>query len=566
MAWSLYEVFSPYLFKSIINIIHDHADQSSEIFSLAARPLFLFLSARFFMECSLRFRGFMFAKTMPRLRSDVRKMMFRHIKQHSYRYFSTNLAGSLATHLNEISRSTERIIGAIINDFYPISIAFLLSVYTLWQVHYAFSLLIGCWSIAYSLLIFKFLGKKTLQHATVASASDSAVRGKIADVITNITNVQLFAQMEYEKDYIHPFEKEEVDKAEKFLKYVEIVKGIQALASLALVFTVFYTLFYFWSKQMITLGDFSFVSSLTLFIVGINWFLASLFVHFSEELGKLKQALSIIYTPHEIVDKPSAGILKVELGDIRFEEVCFGYSNSDQLLFDQLNVTIPSGQKVGLVGYSGSGKSTFINLILRNFDVSGGRVLIDEQDISVVTQASLRDQIAMIPQEALLFHRTLMENLRYGTVGATEVEVIEAAKRAHCHEFIAKMPQGYQTLVGDQGTKLSGGQRQRIAIARAFLKNAPILILDEATSALDSETELKIQESLEELMVGRTVLIVAHRLSTLSNVDRILVFQEGKIVEDGSIEELFEQNGLYARLWMMQQRGVVEKGRSSLFT
>jgi ATP-binding cassette subfamily B protein len=220
-----------------------------------------------------------------------------------------------------------------------------------------------------------------------------------------------------------------------------------------------------------------------------------------------------------------------------------------------MNVTIQSGSKTGLVGFSGSGKSTFVNLILRFFDVSSGKILIDWQDIKQVTQDSLRQSIALIPQDTSLFHRSLMENIRYGRLEATDEEVFEVSKQAHCDEFIRQLPEGYQTLVGERGIKLSGGQRQRIAIARAMLKKAPILILDEATSALDSVTEKYIQESLHELMTGCTTIVIAHRLSTLAEMDRILVFSKGSIVEEGTHQQLLALNGHYAKMWKMQAGG-----------
>ena len=256
----------------------------------------------------------------------------------------------------------------------------------------------------------------------------------------------------------------------------------------------------------------------------------------------------------ELEDKQDAATLIVSKGQITFEGVKFHYKGTEPP-FQNKSVTIEAGQKVGLVGYSGGGKSTFVNLILRLYDVTDGRILIDNQDIRDVTQDSLRSQIAMIPQDPSLFHRTLMENIRYGRVAATNAEGIAAAKKAHAHEFISKLPQGYESLVGERGVKLSGGQRQRIAIARAILKNAPILILDEATSQLDSVTERDIQESLWQLMQDKTTIVIAHRLSTLLHMDRIIVFDQGKIVEDGTHTELLSKRGLYKTLWDAQVGG-----------
>ncbi len=246
--------------------------------------------------------------------------------------------------------------------------------------------------------------------------------------------------------------------------------------------------------------------------------------------------------------------IKVTKGKIQFQKVHFQYENAARLFSDK-SVTIQPGQKVGLVGYSGSGKTTFVNLILRLYDIQSGHILIDGQNIATVTQESLRKEIALIPQDPTLFHRSLMENIRYGQPEATDEDVMVAAQKAHAHEFIMNLPDGYHTLVGERGIRLSGGQRQRVAIARAILKNAPILILDEATSALDSITEAQIQESLAILMGGRTTLVIAHRLSTLLNMDRLLIFDQGKVIEDGTHKSLIEKKGLYQSLWKAQVGG-----------
>lgn len=270
--------------------------------------------------------------------------------------------------------------------------------------------------------------------------------------------------------------------------------------------------------------------------------------------GTVSDSLQLIRKGHDLVDKPTAKPIVITNGRIQFEQVLFEYKKN-RPIFENLNLTIPAGQKVGLVGFSGSGKTTFVNLLLRFYDIQSGHINIDNQDIAKVTQDSLRSQIAMIPQDSSLFHRTLMDNIRYGRLDASDEEVLQASKLAHCHEFIMQLDQEYEALVGERGIKLSGGQRQRIAIARAVLKNAPILILDEATSSLDSVTEKLIQDSLKKLMQNRTTIVVAHRLSTLSDMDRVLVFHHGKIIEDGTKENLLQANGHFATLWAMQTDG-----------
>jgi ATP-binding cassette subfamily B protein len=309
----------------------------------------------------------------------------------------------------------------------------------------------------------------------------------------------------------------------------------------------------YWSQGSISTGEvvqvFNTVWNLGLMI----WFAGEEIPAFFQSLGIAKQALSLMKDPQDILDIPNAQSLLVQGGEIVFENVFFQHGEKN--LFSHQNVHIRKGEKVGLVGYSGAGKSTFVNLILRFYPLKHGRILIDGQDISEVTLESLRKQVSLIPQDPLLFHRTLEENIRYGRIEASREEVIAAAKLAHADEFIQKLPKGYDSLVGERGTKLSGGERQRIAIARAFLASAPILILDEATSSLDSVTEKHIQQSLQELMHNRTCILIAHRLSTLDQMDRLLVFHEGKIIEEGSHHKLLSKKGHYARLWQMQAGG-----------
>ena len=289
-------------------------------------------------------------------------------------------------------------------------------------------------------------------------------------------------------------------------------------------------------------------------IAYITWYTMSQVNEFHQAIGKCKQSLTSLILPHDIQDKENARLLLVQKGQINFLEVEFYYKGMKPLL-ENKSICIDGGQKVGLVGYSGGVKSTFVNLILRLYEVSCGQIQIAGQDIRNITQESLPTQIGMIPQDPTLFPRTLMENIRYGRIEASDEEVITASKKAHAHEFISKLQHGYDSLVGERGVKLSGGQRQRIAIARAILKNAPILMLDEATSQLDSVTESHIQESLWELMQDKTTIVIAHRLSTLLHMDRILVFDQGKIVEDGSHANLLAKSGLYKSLWEKQVAG-----------
>ena len=330
-----------------------------------------------------------------------------------------------------------------------------------------------------------------------------------------------------------------------------IVQGV-VVSIYAVIFLLW--LIYLQNNNLITSGDFALVFMLNFRMFDKLHELSDQLREFVANWGTVDQALTILDMAPEVQDEKLAQSIIVKQGEIVFKNVQFCYKESEPL-FQNKSITIKPGQKIGLVGYSGGGKSTFVNLILRLYDVTLGSILIDGQDIRNVTQDSLHAAIGMIPQDPSLFHRSLMENIRYGRVNATDEEVIEAAKRAHAHDFISKLPQQYEALVGERGIKLSGGQRQRIAIARAILKNAPILILDEATSQLDSITENDIQDSLWELMQDKTTIIIAHRLSTLLHMDRILVFDQGVIIEDDTHSELLAKSGLYKILWNAQVGG-----------
>jgi ATP-binding cassette, subfamily B, bacterial len=282
--------------------------------------------------------------------------------------------------------------------------------------------------------------------------------------------------------------------------------------------------------------------------------------HLQRAVNEMEELALLHEEPLGVEDRTAAKPIRVDRGEIRFRDVTFRYGGHSTPLYDGLDVTIRGGERVGLVGHSGSGKTTFVKLIQRLYDVTGGRIEIDGQDIALATQASLRRQVAIVPQEPILFHRTLAENIGYGRPGANQAEIEAAARLANAHDFIAGLPRGYRTLVGERGVKLSGGERQRVALARAFLADAPILILDEATSSLDSESEALIQQAIERLMVGRTAIIVAHRLSTVRSLDRILVFDKGRIVEDGPHEALLTRTGgLYQRLFERQAGAVREE-------
>ena len=364
---------------------------------------------------------------------------------------------------------------------------------------------------------------------------------------TNIYAVKSYANEKHEADIIYDAGDEERRTINSFQIFRE---GGRIFGSFMAIFILVYMGYYcidgYFSKEL-SLGDISFIIAMMIVLISKIESLLWGITHFLAYLGQTREGVDTIYQAQTVTDKNNASTMTVKNASIDLEGVHFMYpEKQDESVFDNLNLSIPAGQKIGLVGSSGAGKSTLLNLILRFYDLTGGAIKIDGQNIAV------------IPQDTSLFHRSLMDNIRYGRLDASDEEVIAAAKKAKAHEFIAKLPEGYNTLVGERGVKLSGGQRQRIAIARAILKDAPILILDEATSALDSESEKAIQESLKELMEGKTVIAIAHRLSTIAHLDRIIVLDNGDIVEDGTHEELLAKDRHYAMLWSMQSGGFLQ--------
>jgi ATP-binding cassette subfamily B protein len=435
----------------------------------------------------------------------------------------------------------------------PPFIGALVALFFMWKMHPFFALLLLGW-ISINISISLAFARHIQKVSEVISEDRSKLSGCIVDVLSNVISVKAFARKMQDLDYVIKYQNIEKQNYKRIIILLNWLRGSMDIQLFAVMTLMVTGSIIGWQRGFVSAGDVAFLVFATNSLMNQVWVMSESFSNLFREIGTAKQSLAVLSESHELLDSASAKDLVVAEGKIEFENVHFSY-NKNNSLFSDKNLIIEPGQKVGLVGFSGSGKTTFVNLILRFFDIKAGEIKIDGQNIAKVTQESLRKNIAMIPQEASLFHRSLMENIRYGNLNATDNQVIEAAKKANCHEFIMQLNDDYQTLVGERGIKLSGGQRQRIAIARAILKNAPILILDEATSALDSITEKYIQDSLNQLMQNRTTIVVAHRLSTLAKMDRIIVFDNGKIIEDGNHQMLLNNNSHYAKLWNMQAGG-----------
>ena len=546
-------ILLPYAVKEIIDAVTLAKQTGADIFATSSNALILFAALNIGIVLFSRASGAMLVLTGPKLRREIRRSLFSYLQHHSHRYFISHFAGSLASRIAEVSMSCMHALWTIAFDFYPLIIKSMVALIILFYANGDLALVLSLWLGVY-IYVSYLLAKRCRIYAQDFAAARSLVTGKIVDSVTNVMNAKMFARRQYEEDYLTDYLNHEVNHALRTYWYMEKLRWFQFTAAMVLMLGIVGYALKIWSEGNMTVGEFSMVAGLAILLVEAARGLSRSFLEFFEYIGNISDGGSGCIQRHEIVDIHDAPALKADRGEIAFNDVSFIYHEGLRV-FEHLAVTIESKQQVGLVGFSGSGKSTFVNLILRLFEPQSGTIKIDGQNILNVTQDSLRESVSMIPQDPQLFHRSLMENIRYGRLDASDDEVIEAAKKAHAHEFILQMGKKYESLVGERGVKLSGGQRQRIAIARAILKDCPILILDEATSSLDSVTEKKIQLGLENLMKGRTVVVVAHRLSTISHMDRILVFDQGKIIEDGSHRQLLQRNGHYAHLWNMQAGG-----------
>ena len=553
LVWPLDALLWPYILHVVIDIFTRYEGDRMAALALLKTPMACALGLVIIVETCSRIMGFLMSKAAPKLQADIRMTLFDHISHHSPHYFNERFAGSLANKITDMTTQVEYFLQQLFWPIVPAISACFLGAVFLWFVHPLFTALLLIWIVVHVIICLTFTGSVDDYEQRHGEAR-STLLGKIVDSFTNNFAVNLFHRFKHEKAILAPFQKEEEATNIRSKQYVEKMRCVLSLFYF-FVMTVGLLgyLVYAWLHSYITTGQVIQVFTTVWSLVMIMWTVGSTLPALFQSFGMMKQAYAIMRDPQDVIDRPEAHPLKVTTGAILFDAVHFQYA--EKKLFENKHVQIRGGEKVGLVGYTGAGKSTFVSLILRLFPLKKGKILIDGQDIANVTLESLRHQIALIPQDPVLFHRSLRDNIAYGKPGATEAEIIHAAKLAHCDEFIRAIPGSYEAKVGERGTKLSGGEKQRVAIARAILVDAPILILDEATSSLDSITERYIQDSLNQLMQGRTTLVIAHRLSTLSRMDRILVFDEGQIAEEGTHATLMDKNGLYARMWNMQVGG-----------
>jgi ATP-binding cassette subfamily B protein len=546
-------IMLPYAIGEIIRSVTTNHTNNGEILNAIKQPLILFTILSIGEVIFGRTAGLLQIVLHPIHRQHIVRSLYAYLQCHSHRYLSSSFAGALGHRIGETSLGVTQTMQMLITEFMSLIIVYIVSTILLYRTYPPLAALVGTWAVFFISISF-WLATRCRIYSRKASAARSETTGIIIDGITNLSSTKLFARLGFERDYLNDRLKCELKEVKKANGYSERIRWFQFIAAAILKISTLYYSVSLWSWGLITAADFVVATSLSLLIISEARNLSRRFIEFFEHIGNVANGVNVIVQAHELIDENNAIAHQISQGSIEFRQVSFSYS-SEKKVFQNLSVTIEPGQRVGLVGFSGSGKSTFVNLILRLFDPQSGKILIDGVDIRQMTQDALHSQISLIPQDPSLFHRSLIENIRYGRLDAEDADVKMATIKAYAHDFISQMTHGYYSLVGERGVKLSGGQRQRIAIARVILKDAPILILDEATSSLDSITEKAIQETLDLAMNDKTVIVVAHRLSTISHLDRILVFDQGSIVEDGSHSDLMALGGTYYKLWKMQAGG-----------
>ena len=501
----------------------------------------------------------------------TRWLAHRYVLRQSLGFFQNDFAGRVATRVIQVGPAVRDVAANVCDVVVWVVVHWVGALILFFQADWRLAIPLLIWLAGYIVALVYFVPRIEKRSAEMSEAR-SMLTGRIVDSYTNMATVKLFAHTEREDEYARGAFSEFLAKYKLQLRLNSIMEvSLWTLNGMVLVGTTWLAI-WLWSKGMVTIGAIALVTGLIIRLINMSgwfmWTLAGIF----DNIGVVQESMMAISRPLDVVDKPQAPAILVPKGEIVFDKVGFHYGRITRVegargsVIENMSLTIKPGEKVGLVGRSGAGKSTMVNLLLRFYDLEGGRILIDGQDIAGVAQDTLRANIGMVTQDTSLLHRSVLDNILYGRPDAGEAAAISAAKRAQAHEFILGLEdqrgrKGYAAHVGERGVKLSGGQRQRIAIARVLLKDAPILILDEATSALDSEVEAAIQDQFQNLMAGKTVIAIAHRLSTIAAMDRLIILDKGRIVEDGSHAALISRGGLYADLWARQSGGFLAKDR-----
>ena len=540
-------VFTQYGVKSLIDVISLGREAGAAHIWAAFTVLAVLIMADNFLW---RIGGWVAAHVFVRVTGDLRSDLFVHLAGHSPSYFAERMPGTMASRITATSNAVFQTENTASWNVLPPILAVMIAIALIGSVNAVMALSLAAVAFSMAALIYRLAAAGTPIHRNYAEKA-AGVDGELVDVISNMSVVRVFGALRREHTRIDSRIDVEMGARRASLLYLEKLRLLHAAQTAIVTAGLLAWAVWMWLQGQATPGDIVLISSLGFTILHGTRDLAVSLVDLTQHVARLDEAISQLLLPHDMPDAPDAVPLRPGPGRVEFRGVHFAYPGRGRILHG-LDLTIEPGQRVGLVGASGAGKSTVVALLQRFYDVDDGAVLVDGQDIRAVTQDSLCDRLAIVPQDVALFNRTVMENLRYARPDATAEAIAHAVETARCRSFIEAMPQGFDTPVGNRGTRLSGGQRQRLAIARALLKDAPILLLDEATSALDTESEQLIQGALDRLMVGRTVIAVAHRLSTLKNFDRIVVMDAGRVVDDGSPDELAARPGPYRDLLRSQ--------------
>jgi ATP-binding cassette, subfamily B, multidrug efflux pump len=497
----------------------------------------------------------------PGMTNLIRWQTHRYVLRQSVSYFANDFAGRIASNIVTAAASLRDSVVQIIDALWFVAVFAFSALFIFAETDWRLAAPLGLWIAVYISALSYFVPRIRRRSETLAHMR-ATVTGRVVDSYTNIQTVKLFAHLEREDEQAREALADHTAAFHRQTRLITLLNLTVSMSNSVLLVSVGTIAVWLWAHGAVSLGDIAVATGLALRVALMSGWVMWTSIGIFDNVGQVQEGMRTIARPRALTDRADARTLAVPKGGIRFENVRFHYGKAGGVI-DDLSFTIAPGEKVGLVGRSGAGKSTLVNLLLRFYDVEAGRILIDGQDIAAATQDSLRQQIGMVTQDTSLLHRSIGENILYGRPDATTEAMVAAARQAHAHEFVMGLTdpdgrKGYDTLVGERGVKLSGGQRQRIAIARVLLKNAPILVLDEATSALDSEVEAAIQENFQTLMEGKTVIAVAHRLSTIAAMDRLIVLEDGDIVETGTHQELLARGGIYAALWRRQSGGFLD--------
>ena len=479
--------------------------------------------------------------------------LFDKVQHFSSNWFANNFVGAIIRKINRGVYAFERLSDIFFQSILPITTIFIGSIILLFFYSITLGVIAAIGGILFLIFVIFLSVHYIIPRYRKNLDADTHTAAFIADSISGNITVKSFSQEKKEYDELHKRVIYWMKTKIRSWIATDLGSFLQSMVLMTMQIVLVFSSLHMWRDNQLSIGDVVFIIFLAQLIWGYLSNIAGNIRDILQSSADLEDAISYIEMPLQVSDIPEAQNIKITSGSIEFKDIYFQYENQNEAVFNNFSINIKAGERVALVGKSGSGKSTFVKLLQRLYDIQSGEIFIDKQNIASVTQESLRKNISLVPQDPILFHRSLAENIAYGKPCASKKDIESAAKKAHAHEFISKFPQGYETLVGERGVKLSGGERQRVAIARAILANTPILVLDEATSSLDSESEKYIQNSIHNLLEAKTAIIIAHRLSTIKEVDRIIVFDKGKIIEDGCFVELIKKNKVFAKMWEMQK-------------